>query len=488
MSLECNRGSLQSKEQEIAASYHSMASKLLPSSDVLLKEHFLSSELDRTHLESTSEKSAILARSTSGGSGYSTPDSAQSTSFDLAFDPLRSLSDLTHLHIGTLSTHAAYLGLTGQLHVDKYSVAKTLRRAGGPLADQLINRMAKLEQTGWIISPVDLNKTDGTYWGRYDRPARVMVFARQRGGMLAHWLGADFAPSGGLRSVAATVAHELGHHDWVKHSALGGSGLHCLATEANAILAQLDVATRLGLKDARTREFTDALKQGRLGSAILQVWQPHYTALKDMSPQCADEFVAEYLRQAYGEQLVCPSTGKILPVDLDAPKSASGRGAEWVRVGNPDTEFSMKQFIEARSRYFAGGASPPLELSPRSSIIGHATKGVFAVAVCAAANDIVSGYRESQKEGTARLVDTAVRWGGYELGSKAVNEAFCQPGFDFGLSRSMLKAGVPRQQVLTRLKVGKVGAFIAGSCLVAELAHQFIGRPAENAIRQGNWL
>jgi hypothetical protein len=374
--------------------------------------------------------------------GISAPasETANRTSLTLLAD-----TDLVHLATGAkdlaqpavagLTSRFAYLALSGQLYVDKDSIARTIAGAKSPVAAQIVDKIHELEAKDWRFSKGPVNCPTS---GFYEPFTRSIWYST--GGLAEEFryiLGTGDNPQ---KIAAPLLAHELAHHDintvayWISpddSEAAAVMAKRHLIAETRAMTAEVHIGQQIGVLSSNGKVRAAAMKAGKLADAIID---SHPNA--DYAPRTeATDLVNNYLDNTYGKNLVDPSTGKVRPFDLRAGfgknrVAALPTDAEYfAELNKPGNYLAMRNDSLFEFRKFEVKGHPAISSlleetkflrageSKAASIIGHSSRALGAVSLFLAANDIVGQYRLSSAAGTGRLARVLTDWAGFEVGA-----------------------------------------------------------------------
>jgi hypothetical protein len=356
-------------------------------------------------------------------------------------EPLAVASDMAQPAVAGLTARFAHLALTGQLYVDKGSIARAIAKSDSPVAKQILGTAREMETNDWRFLKAPPN---WEYGGKYDNMTRTLWYStRGWRGEFQYILGAGEGP---ITEAAVGFSHEVGHHDtnvasyWVEPADSGAYQVMAkrgIIAETRAMLGEVHMDQELGASTEFARERLAALRSGTLGDYISNVSHLNHGGLPDGE---ANQMVNQYLEKTYGKNVVDPVSGKVRAFDMRAgfgknqvaPLATDGEYLSWLESEDghylnlrqdPSGLFEarnlaiegqpLRTFMLQKTRFLRAGESSA------AGIFGHGTRALAAVGLVFAANDIAGQYRQGAGAGTGRLACVATDWAGYEAGALA---------------------------------------------------------------------
>lgn len=347
------------------------------------------------------------------------------------------------------SARLGYLVATDSLTANNQKITGLLQKSG-PVGEQLLAKMADMEQAGWKIRP--LSFTD-----RYMQLEKPNLFARlAKMGTLSGYhydyfkgeqlrtvaynnvtnalggvMGSNYGAGTPLKRITGIVSHELAHHDGTLADIKNAAALpraeqqtlakRLLATETRAVLTQLHISGKIGDMHVTDDVFRTALKKRDLGGLIYDAWGKSgstYASFGSVDRKYAANFVNEFIDDLsakttakFGNPLIDVKTGKVGVFDINegiGNRFGQVTGDEELlrRMGSPTVEKGMQP-----------GRFAAFMESKTGRVIGHGMKGVAAVGLISTAADLKGAYGESFAKGNARLARVGVDWAGFEAGT-----------------------------------------------------------------------
>ncbi len=330
---------------------------------------------------------------------------------------LEQAKTLLYPGFGALSTRVAVLAVRGDLHTDLGWISREIASIESPLGKQLIDRMQIMKSEGWRLwemSPRELG-----FAGLYDPYARDLNYAR-RASLIPYLLGCTTEHP--RESLVGVVAHELAHHDGLKHFPkrfLEGfspeklNGFRVLAYETNAIMAEIHVEQMRG-GTVYSSAYAEALKKGDLGGQIHHNYctDPHVERVTRVE---AREFVNEYIAERWGNPL--DANGQVKPFELNPPPKALAES----KIHDPARLVAdAGDYNEMRAETGAETNRNKLARALQSRIGSTATHGLKiagALGAFSAVHSIKSSFNEGPGAGFGELAAVGSGFGGFEVGA-----------------------------------------------------------------------
>jgi hypothetical protein len=340
-----------------------------------------------------------------------------------------------------VSARVMSLALSGRLTADNASIKRMIASAG-PVGEQLLGRLDKLEGKGWSLgsmswsdpylkaeSPGFLKRSarmvtlSGYHFDHYnDTPIRRIAY-NNMAGVLGSMTGANFGTGDPLRHAAAIVAHELshedgtlyGHKDWQKLPVGEQQVLakRLLATETRAILTQLHVGQHIGDMNLANESLRAALKKGDLGGYIHDTWAKAsdvYGSFSTVKRKDASSFVNQYIEETFGKGVIDTKTGKVNAFNIDA-----GLGKQ-VGMTSVDAEMEAKLFRNVPGAQAKNGFSERVAGIRGGGPLLKSLQVAGAYGMLSMFSDVNKSFEAGPFEGTGRLARVAADWGGMEAG------------------------------------------------------------------------
>jgi hypothetical protein len=343
----------------------------------------------------------------------------------------------------------AYLAATDSLTADNRKIIGLLQKSG-PVGEQLLAKMADMEQAGWKIRPLSfsdrymqLEKPNlfsrlakmGTLSGyHYDyfkgEQLRTVAYNNVTNA-LGGVMGSNYGTGTPLKRITGIVSHELAHHDGTLADIKNAAALpraeqqtlakRLLATETRAVLTQLHVSGKLGDMHVTDDVFRTALKKRDLGGLIYDAWGKSgstYASFGSVDRKYATTFVNEFIDDLsakttakFGSPLIDLKTGKVGVFDINEGIAN--------RFGNVtgDEELLRRMQSPTLEKGMGTGRLAAFMESKTGRMVGHGMKGVAAVGLIATAADLKGAYGESFAKGNSRLARVGVDWAGFEAGT-----------------------------------------------------------------------
>lgn len=342
-----------------------------------------------------------------------------------------------------------YLVATNNLTADNQKVTQLLKKSG-PMGEQLLAKMAEMEQAGWKVKPMTFNDRYlqlekpnllsrfakmGTLSGyHYDyfkgEQLRTVAYnnvANAMGGVV----GSSYGAGNPVKRVTSIVSHEIAHHDGTLADIRDASKLtraeqqtlakRILATETRAVLTQLHVADKVGDMHVSNDALKAALRKRDLGGFIYDAWGKSgstYSSFGSIDREYAKTFVNGFMDDLsakttakFGAPLVDVKTGKVGLFDIN-----EGIGNRFGAVTG-DEELLRRMQSPTVERGVQPGRFAAFMESKTGRVLGHGMKGLAAVGLIATVADVKSAYGESAAKGNARLARVGVDWAGFEVGT-----------------------------------------------------------------------
>ncbi len=397
-----------------------------------------------------------------------------------------------------------YMVATDTLTADNQKVSQLLKKSG-PMGEQLLAKMAEMEQAGWKVKPLGFNDRYlqlekpnllsrfakmGTLSGyHYDyfkgEQLRTVAYnnvANAMGGVL----GSSYGTGNPVKRVTSIVSHEVAHHDGtladIKHAARlplaeqQTLAKRLLATETRAILTQLHVADKVGDMHVSNDALKAALRKRDLGGFIFDAWGKSgstYSSFGSIDREYAKTFVNGFMDDLsakttakFGAPLIDLKSGKVGLFDIN-----EGIGNRFGTVTGDD-----ELMRRMHSPTVETGAQPSrfaaFMESKTGRVLGHGLKGVAAVGLIATVADVKSAYGESAGKGNARLARVGVDWAGFEVGTLTGSKL--ATALTVASKVKVPVAAIPLAAILT----GFGGSYLADKQLGERLEH-YVGRKPE---------
>jgi len=339
-----------------------------------------------------------------------------------------------------LTARYAYLALSGELFVDKNSMAGKIAATKSPVADQILTTIKELEGNDWQFI-----KTPPGYSPSYISSLRQIRYpATGWQGETRFILGHGSSP---INNSAVWFSHEVGHHDVnnfryevpPKSEASMVMKKRGVIGETRAILTESHMSDLLKPSDpglvGRQVGIKAALKNGTLGEYITTVTHPSLGGVPVVE---MNKLVGEYVPRTYGQNTIDPLTGSVRPFNIKA-----GFGTNFVEplVGDIDEIISEthpnfshranRVFQNNEVRLFKVEGQPLLTKvlertkflrageSAWAGVAGHGSRAVVACGLALAASDLIGQYELSVSHGNGRLARVLADWSGFEGGAAA---------------------------------------------------------------------
>lgn len=398
-------------------------------------------------------------------------------------------------YLRALTGRIAYLGLKGTLVADERSWRQSLAKAG-PVGEQLVERMAKLEACGWSVGRLGYNdplwelskagkverigrmfSLGGYHWDLHDGQAVKRIAINDKVVSLANMVAAAFGTADAPKGVATLVAHELGHEDGILRDHPGNwqnlsleeqrtLARRMLATETRAILTQLHVADQIGDCTITNTRFKAALQRGNLGAFIHETWGKsgdRYGSFSTLSRQEATAFVNHYIAETFGKDIYNPANGRVRAFDINTGLekqigaiTGDAELAESMRAAKP----GMRPAASSLGRWLGETKTGRL-LMRGGPVLG-------AVGLLAVANDLDGAFAQGAEHGVGRLGRVCVDWSGFELGT--ASGAF--------LGRALAVRFAERRMPMVAIPLMILGGGMVGS----HALDNALGRRAESSL------
>lgn len=373
---------------------------------------------------------------------------------------------------------------------------KAMLQQSGPVGEQLLQRMGKMEAQGWTFSDLKFNdpylkleapglfkragrmlSLGGYHYSSYEDVVLKRITHNSFNVGLGSIGGASYGRGDPVKHAAVYIAHELSHEDGTLYDYKDWKALpmseqqtlakRLLATETRAIVTQLHVAEALGDTHVSNDMLKMALRRRDLGGYIHDMWKnvsDTYGPFKSMDRTQAANFVNQYLDESFGKDLVNPKTGSIRPFDIDAGlgKQVGALGIDHeMALKLASTEPGIATKTTAVERFLMEtGSGRFLTRGARSAI---ALGGLVMVA------DIRGAFNEGPVSGAGRIARVGADWAGFEAGSVLGAATGRGAALAFTRSRYPLLA-IP----LTTLAGGIIGAHVTD---------KYVGERLENIIK-----
>lgn len=351
-------------------------------------------------------------------------------------------------------------------------------QASGPIGEQIISRMDRLQAEGWVIERLHLtdpvlSRLWPNWWQRlgayaakgsgYCSQADRRITAGSAKASL-DFLLTGYGCGSPAKLATTVLAHEVSHADGIE---LGDSSdsaqrqvfaQRYLSTESRAVLCELKVAQEIGAHSFELDLRRHALRKGDLGGFIYDNWQ--YDAFQSLTRQQAKAFVNNYLREHFGEDLVNSRTGSIKSFSLEAGLA-------------PSTEFTSADSDLLTRLHCGGSAVEPGKFSKirldSARIFSSSLHPLAAFACLNSFGDVSGSFKRSPSEGVGRLGRLSCDWFGYELGSSVSSAA----------ARSLLSV-LPKS--LGRCAGPVIG--LGGALFFSQVIDTAVGKNLEGLIRK----
>ncbi|MDZ4836703.1 MAG: hypothetical protein SGJ27_23230 [Candidatus Melainabacteria bacterium] len=397
-------------------------------------------------------------------------DASKNGMLDTTKSLIRSAPMLDH-SLSAISARVAYFGVTDQLHVDQYTMRKSLERMKSPVAKQLVDVMDDLVAKDWQILKEPLLSSSG---GSYNEFSRRLWYS-ERFALPGYLLG----QSPVKRALSYPFSHELGHHkpslcysvDSPAADAETMAKRHLLG-EAKAMLTEIHITEELKVPPhSNTLARKTALSNGSLGAQILIDHAQVTSALRNpLAPKAVQDsnvnrMVNSYLEETFGRNLIDPETGKVRPFDLKAgingPVIAElAEDPSFRYLTSKYKELRNEPDVEHRSRlgrFFKAGETKT------GSIMMRGLKGAGAVGGMLMVTDVYGAFQDSSAAGFGRIGKLATEVAGFEAGTASGTAASLK-----------LLSKHPKTRIITSLGAGLSGAYGAG---------EYIGKHVETMIK-----
>ncbi|MBY0548343.1 MAG: hypothetical protein K2W95_13690 [Candidatus Obscuribacterales bacterium] len=318
---------------------------------------------------------------------------------------------------GALTTRLAYLGLRGDLHTTPGRITREFAALRSPMGVQLADRVAEMKADGWRVWETARN---GSSAGLYDPGTREITYRRPIS-IVPYILGASSEHP--RQALVPLVAHEVGHHDALKHfpeSFLKGqsteriAAFRSLAYETNALMTEAHVDQVRGT--AYSAEVIESVKSQKLGAYIHEKWYRTYDALKQISKAEATTFVNEYIAERWGEPL--DGTGRVKPFSLNpTPLQALAESTRYdpLRLEALTIDYKAERMLDGSQteRYrFMRACQTGL-----GSTAVHGLKIFGTLGLAGAVHSVKYSFNESTGEGVGQLAHVGIGFGGFEAGT-----------------------------------------------------------------------
>ncbi len=343
----------------------------------------------------------------------------------------------------------AYLAATNNLTADNQAIQQTFKKSGA-VGEQLLAKMAEMEQAGWKVKPVaftdrylQLEKPNllgrllkmGSLSGyHYDyfkgEQLRTVGYNNVANG-LGGILGSNYGTGNPVKHISSIVAHEIAHHDGTLADFKDMSKLtqaeqqtlarRVLATETRSILTQLHVADKVGDMHLTNDALKTALMKRDLGGYIFDAWgksSSTYSSFGSINRDYAKTFVNGYIddlslktQAKFHSPLVDVKTGRVGVFDLN-----EGIGNRFGQITGDEELFKRMQSPTVEGALSESRFATFME-SKTGKVLGHGMRGLAAVGLIATVADVKSAYGESTAKGNARLARVGVDWAGFEAGT-----------------------------------------------------------------------
>jgi hypothetical protein len=384
--------------------------------------------------------------------------------------------------------------VSGRLTADNESIRKMISSAG-PMGEQLLGRLDKLEGKGWSLGSMSFNDPylkaeapnylkraarmltmTGYHFDHYnDIPIRRIAY-NNFSGVLGSLTGANYGTGDPLRHSAAIVAHELshedgtlyGHKDWQKLPVGEQQVLakRLLATETRAILTQLHVGQAIGDMHLANESLRAAIKRGDLGGYIHDAWKSAsdvYGSFSTINRKEASSFVNQYIDDTFGKGTIDTKTGRVNAFDVNA-----GVGKQ-VGVTSVDGQMQSQLFRNVEGAAAKGGLSERVSSGFRGGpalLKGLQIAGAYGM--LSQFSDINKSFEAGGFEGTGRATRVGADWAGMELGSLA----------GVGATRAIFSLLPQSRVALFALPLVSIVGGVGG----AHFTDKYIGESLENSI------
>jgi hypothetical protein len=383
--------------------------------------------------------------------------------------------DFNHAPTVALAARFAYLSLSGKLDMDKQTIEKTLAKAG-PVGEQVLQRMKVLESEGWTFAQLTFNEAGLKeehpnpfkrlmYWfnvgGYNDKNGRRIRYGNPLH-TVSSVVGLTYG-SGDPRKEAATVmAHEISHSDgiitgenkdYLPERQIFAKRL--LATEARAILTQLQVGQSIGANELTADLMHEALRRKDLGGFIYDNWR--YKQFNAIDRKEAVTFANEYIEKSFGPDIVDTETGKVRSFDIDAGLNEQIGSTSWDHLDNGPKPREMKSPVNAASEITHAGS------------FSRWARNIFALGTLATVSDLKGAFQQGPAEGFARTSRAGTDWAGFEAGNCI--------GAQAGKIAIRFLAPPVARMLLPIVAIGT-------GCYLSTRADQYLGREFESTLRE----
>lgn len=359
-----------------------------------------------------------------------------------------------------VSARGLYLGFTDQLHVDSFTMRKTLESLKSPVARQLVATMDEFKAGDWQY--LRTSRMSALEVGWYHQASRQISYVVPRLGVPAFLLGAVSSP---IQRVTPVLAHEVGHHSGPLYGPMPSSSTAkpelkekvakaCLVSETRAQLIEIHITDELKVNQELNLERKAALKSGTLGARIMSSYELYAPGLKH-NEGLANKVVADFLRDRL-PNVVDPATGAVRPFDIHMPEPVKGSVA-----ANPRECTIEIPYKAARTMLSAPGSID----SKGKSVAIRGAKALTALGAFVAVTDVYGEFQKDNGSGFGRLAKVATEWGGFEVASFLARS-----------NTERLFERAPKSRCALVLGIGMLGAYGAG---------KLIGEDLENGLKKG---
>ncbi|MCC6978114.1 MAG: hypothetical protein IT343_07310 [Candidatus Melainabacteria bacterium] len=391
----------------------------------------------------------------------------------------------------------AYLAATDSLTANNGKITDLLKKSG-PVGEQLLAKMADMEQSGWKIRPLSFNDrymqlekpnffsrlakmgTLSGYHYDYFKGEQLRTVAYNNvTNALGGVMGSNYGAGTPLKRITGIVSHELAHHDGTLADIKNAANLpraeqqtlakRLLATETRAVLTQLHISDKIGDRHITDDVFKAALRKRDLGGLIYDAWGKSgstYASFGSLDRKYANTFVNEFIddlsaktQGKFATPLIDMKTGKVGVFDIN-----EGIGNRFGAVTGDDELMRRMQSPTLEKGVPAGRFAGFFE-SKTGRAVSHGMKGVAAIGLISTAADLKGAYGESFAKGNSRLARVGVDWAGFEAGTAL--------GSKFATALTVAsKVRVP----MAAIPLVAIAAGIGGSYL----ADKYMGESVEN--------
>lgn len=326
--------------------------------------------------------------------------------------------------------------IIGRLELDPLSMQSHLSRCG-PVGDQLLGRMNKLQSNGWTFSPLKFNdplltqahpnyfKRLGAYlsMGGYNSSSLRRITYGSPLSTLCALSGALPGRSNPSKEYATFLAHELSHADGIlvgdslkNHGERRVFADRMLATETRALLAELHVADKIGASILDHNRLRASAMARDLGGGIFD--NCRYKQFAAINRADAVRFVNRYTDETFGASIFDSQTGKVRTFDINAGLDR--------QIGKTSQDEFLRQLRQIPGEPIAGArtCASRMSFNNRSArVLGYCGRSLFALGSLGTLADVAGAFKQSPAHGVGRLARTGLDWGGFEISSVLARRA-----------------------------------------------------------------